>query len=89
MFIILLTFLFVFSSISVAFADDAGILVDVFIFRPVGLATLISGSAIFVVSLPWAAISGSIPETAKALVVKPFKYTFIRSVGENDIADSE
>ena len=83
MFIILLALLFVFSSISIAFADDAAVLADVFILRPLGIASLVGGSAVFVVSLPITAINRSISKSAKELVVDPFKYTFKRPIGEN------
>ena len=87
-FVIFLTFLFVFSSISIAFADGGAILADVFIFRPMGFATFVGGSALFVVTLPLTAIlsisnNRAIPETANTLVAEPFSYTFVRPLGEN------
>jgi hypothetical protein len=40
------------------------------------------GGAIFVISLPVAAISGSIDSAAHALVVKPARATFVRPLGD-------
>ena len=58
------------------------VVADVFIVRPgCSLATAI-GSVVFVVALPVAAISRSIPKTADTLVVQPAKATFTRPVGD-------
>ena len=83
MFIILLALLFVFSSISIAFASDEAVLADLFFLRPLGLASLVGGTAVFVVSLPITAINRSISKSAKELVADPFNYTFNRPIGEN------
>jgi hypothetical protein len=45
---------------------------------------MVLGSALFVVALPVAAISRSIPHTAKVLVVQPAKATFSRPIGDMD-----
>lgn len=70
-----------------AFADEAGISGDILILRPLGFAALVGGTVIFVGTLPITGLLSianrrTIPETAKALVVKPFDYTFKRPVGE-------
>jgi hypothetical protein len=57
---------------------------DVFIVRPGCFVATVLGSALFVVALPVAAISRSIPHTAKVLVVQPAKATFSRPVGDMD-----
>ncbi len=58
------------------------IIADVFIARPVGLATTVLGTAVFIVALPFAITSGSVGTVARTLVAAPFKYTFTRPVGD-------
>lgn len=55
---------------------------DVVVVRPFGLVATLLGSALFVVSLPIAAISQSTTETADALVLTPARMTFTRPLGE-------
>jgi hypothetical protein len=57
---------------------------DVLVVRPGCFVATIIGSAVFVVALPIAAISHSIPHTAKVLVVNPAQATFTRPVGDMD-----
>ncbi len=54
---------------------------DAFFVRPVMLATTIIGTAIFIVSSPFAALGGNIGESFEQLVEKPFATTFIRCLG--------
>jgi len=62
--------------------DDIATITDVTLVRPgCFLATLI-GSAVFVVALPIAAISGSVKQTADTLVVGPAQATFTRPIGD-------
>ena len=64
-------------------ADPAGpILVDAFLLRPFGLAAMVVGTAAFVLTLPFSLPTRSVEKAAKALVVKPAKYTFTRPLGE-------
>ncbi len=58
--------------------------VDAVIARPACFAATIVGSAIFVITLPVAATSKSIKQTADALVVAPAKATFSRPLGDLD-----
>lgn len=84
--IILLTLLFSFT-FTTAFAaqdDDVAVTLDILFLRPVGFATLVGGTGIFILSLPLAVVSGSVGKTSNALVVEPLKYTFTRSLGDND-----
>lgn len=79
-----LTIVIVFSS-STAFADkdkDLDVVADVLLYKPVGLAALIGGASIFVISLPIAAITRSIDTTANVLLKQPFDYVFVRPIGE-------
>ncbi len=81
---VLLTLTIIFTS-SMAFAserDSTNIIADTIILRPLGFAATVFGSAMFLVSLPMAAITKSTGTTYKALVKDPFEYTFVRPVGE-------
>lgn len=69
-------------------ANGYDYLIDVFL-RPLGFVEVIAGSAAFVVLSPLTAIA-SIPapqenaftELADTLIVKPYKFTFVRPVGD-------
>jgi hypothetical protein len=66
-------------------STDSGpleVVADVLIVRPGCFVATVLGSALFVVALPAAAISRSVPQTADTLVVKPAKATFSRPVGD-------
>jgi len=71
-----------------ALADDgqlnvaAAMAADVIIARPAGLVTMVLGTAVFIVALPFAAISGSVEPVARTLIAEPFKFTFTRPVGD-------
>ena len=54
---------------------------DAFFVRPVMLVTTVLGTAIFIVSSPFAALGGNIGESFEQLVEKPFETTFIRCLG--------
>jgi hypothetical protein len=62
--------------------DDLKVAADTLVVRPVCLAATIVGSGLFVISLPIAAISGSIKKTAHVLVVRPARATFTRHLGD-------
>ncbi len=84
--VIVMTLVFVVTS-SMAFAasdkpDSFEVLGDAFVLRPLGLAAVVGGSALFVLSLPIAAINKSIDTTARVFVVEPFRFTFDRPIGE-------
>ena len=55
---------------------------DAVVIRPACLVATVLGSAVFVVALPWAAISKSVKKTADTLVVKPANATFTRPLGD-------
>lgn len=55
---------------------------DALVVRPACLVATVAGSAVFVLALPWAAISKSVKKTANALVVKPANATFTRPLGD-------
>ncbi|HVM48980.1 MAG TPA: hypothetical protein VMU04_13195, partial [Candidatus Acidoferrum sp.] len=52
--------------------------------RPISFAATVVGSALFVVSLPVAAISHSVKTTSNVLVVAPAKDVFVRPIGDLD-----
>ena len=56
--------------------------VDVVLARPIGLLSIIGGSVLFVVSLPFTIPSGSMDAAADELVKKPIDYTFKRPLGQ-------
>lgn len=62
--------------------DPAEVAADALVVRPVGFAATVVGAAIFVVALPFAAISGDVHNTGRALVGAPAKFTFQRRLGE-------
>ncbi len=55
---------------------------DALVVRPACLVATVVGSAVFVVALPWAALSKSVKQTADTLVVKPANATFTRPLGD-------
>ncbi len=59
----------------------ADIVFDVLVTRPIGLVGLVGGTAVFVLTLPIAVISKSVDRTSEALVKEPYKYTFVRPLG--------
>jgi hypothetical protein len=72
-----------------AVPEPAVAAVDAVIMRPALLATTVVGSAIFVVALPFTAISRSIKSSAQSLVVAPAKATFTRPLGDFDYGTCE
>ncbi len=64
---------------------DPGLMAaDIVIARPVGAMATLTGLAIFVVSAPFSALGGNIPEAWTSLVISPAKYTFKRPLGHLD-----
>jgi len=75
----------VLASATPAHADEDKTLpaiIDVGLVRPGCLAATIGGSALFVLALPFSAMSKSVKKSAHALVVYPAKATFTRPVGD-------
>ena len=64
--------------------DGMEIVADVLIARPVGLVSIVFGTAMYIVSLPFSIPSGSVEKAGKLLVADPFKYTFYRPLGDFD-----
>ena len=57
---------------------------DLLIIRPVAFTSIIVGSGIFIVSLPFTIPTGNLSLAGRKLVVVPFKYTFSRPLGQLD-----
>ncbi len=82
--IIMMASLILFTSTSV-FAesrDGEAIAADAVFIRPASLVSIVAGTAVFIVSLPFAVVTGDVSKTAKELVVDPFNYTFDRPLGD-------
>ena len=67
---------------ALAHTDPDQAFFDAVLGRPVGFAATIVGGAVFVVSLPFTAASGSIKSSADSLVGKPGRFTFTRPLGD-------
>ena len=57
-------------------------IVDVGLVRPGCFVETVGGTALFVIALPFAAMSKSVKKTAHSLVVYPARATFTRPVGD-------
>ena len=55
---------------------------DVIIARPIGLATTVIGSAVYVVSLPFSLLGGNEKQAREKLMKDPIEFTFKRPLGE-------
>jgi hypothetical protein len=54
---------------------------DLVILRPVGIVSIATCAAIWVVAFPVALIGGSVKPATQRLLVEPFKFTFPRPLG--------
>ncbi|MBA3035411.1 MAG: hypothetical protein FP814_02855 [Desulfobacterium sp.] len=61
--------------------DAMAMLADFVAVRPFGIASLVTGSAVFVLSSPFSALGGNIASAWDKLVAEPAKYTFKRPLG--------
>ncbi|MEN6464945.1 MAG: hypothetical protein ABFD62_07175 [Syntrophaceae bacterium] len=64
--------------------EDLAVVADILLVRPIGVAAVVVGSAVFIVALPFSIPSGSVGLTAHVLIVEPFNYTFQRPIGYPD-----
>ena len=77
--------LFSFESTSFALENDpsAGAMVaDTVLARPMGIATTIVGTVLFVVSSPFSALGGNLKAAYTKLIKEPFVFSFKRPLGE-------
>ena len=63
--------------------DGFAMVMDVPI-RLVSMGLMVIGTAVFIVSLPFALTSGSTGDAWTGLIVDPFEYTFTRPLGKFD-----
>jgi hypothetical protein len=65
-------------------AEPAGgeMLYDLIVIRPVGIIATAVGTVTFVFSLPFSALGRNVDSAGQKLVKDPFKYTFLRPLGE-------
>lgn len=61
--------------------DFGAMTADLLITRPITLATTIVGSAIFLLSSPFAWLGDNLDQTGETLVKGPFRATFSRCLG--------
>ena len=71
-------------ALTLAFDTDEteAIAADTLLMRPIGLASLVVGTSLFIVSFPFSVLGHNVHETQKVLVEDPFNYTFKRPVGD-------
>ncbi|HUC85162.1 MAG TPA: hypothetical protein VL970_08220 [Candidatus Acidoferrales bacterium] len=62
--------------------NDIATITDVALVRPGCFLATVIGSAVFVVALPFAAMSHSVKTTADTLVLAPANATFTRPIGD-------
>jgi len=55
---------------------------DTLVIRPVGMIATAVGSIIFVISLPFSALTDSVDDAKEKLVKDPYRFTFKRPLGE-------
>ncbi len=65
------------------------IIADVLILRPLGMAACVVGLAGALVAWPFAAITNSCDRVCNELIIKPYKYTFVRPLGQMDYGDTD
>jgi hypothetical protein len=81
--VLLVTLIIVFQSpVVFAAGDDFNIIADLLVARPLGLASLVIGSAVYIVSLPFAAFTESGDKVKKTFLEDPYHYTFKRPLGD-------
>ena len=56
--------------------------VDLIVVRPLSLAGTVLGTAIYIVALPFNALTLNFKDPARRLILEPAKYTFVRPLGE-------
>lgn len=64
--------------------NDGPIIGDTLFARPLGLVSIVGGAALWIVSMPFAIMSGNVEKTTESLIANPIKYTITRQVGDFD-----
>jgi len=65
------------------------IMADALIMRPVGVVACIVGLAGALVAWPFAAITNSCDRVCRELIVKPYRYTFVRPLGQMEYGEAD
>ncbi len=67
-------------------AEPAGefIIVDTFVLRPLGIASMAVGAGSAIFAYPWSRPSHSEERVTRELIQKPYWYTFCRPIGDID-----
>jgi hypothetical protein len=60
-------------------------LADTLLVRPITLTATVLGAAIWVVTVPFTAVTGTVGEAGQTLVVEPFATTFFRCLGCTEV----
>ena len=71
-----------FNSENDATPSSGAIAVDLLVLRPLSLVGTVLGTAVFIVGLPFEAMSGDVAGPANRLVAQPAKFTFTRPLGD-------
>ncbi len=71
-----------FSSESDTTPSSGAIAMDLLVLRPLSLVGTVLGTAVFIVGLPFEAMSGDVSGPANRLVAQPAKFTFTRPLGD-------
>ena len=82
--ILVLAFLVVSVPVFAGTENDAATEGDILAARPLGIVSVVGGAALWLVALPFAVLTGSLPKTTETLITNPVKYTFARPVGDFD-----
>lgn len=72
----------------VAGATAGGMIIDLIVLRPLGLAATVIGGAVYIVSLPFSLAGGNAGQAGRKLVGEPAQFTFVRPLGDFRFADS-
>jgi hypothetical protein len=64
--------------------DTDAMVLDALFLRPLGLVSLVGGTVLFIVTLPFSIPGGSTQEAANRLIADPAEYTFGRPLGQLD-----
>jgi len=68
--------------------ESMNMFMDAVLVRPVSLASVIVGTAVFIVALPFSIPSGTVQKTGRVFVADPFGYTFYRRIGDFENHDN-
>ena len=64
--------------------EAATMAADALLVRPLGIAATVLGFGLFVISVPFSALGGNVPEAWNAMVARPAVFTFARPLGDLD-----